>query len=164
MKKIILIINLCLLPLFAEQVKIISDAFEGNEDKGIAIFTGHVKITKEQDELNASKVSVYTDENQSPYRYEAEGDTSFYIHLKDRNTTYTGDAGKIVYLPLKKEYQFYHNVHLYQLGSDRKVFGDEVILNTIDGNAKAIGKEKAPVIMIFNIEEKPDEKEKVKEK
>lgn len=148
--------------LFADQVKIISDAFEANENKGIAIFTGHVKITKAEDELNASKVTVLTDKDQNPYRYEAEGQTSFYINLKDKNATYTGDAEKIVYLPLKKEYQFYGNVHLYQSGSDRKVFGDEVILNTIDGNAKAIGKEKAPVIMIFNVEEKTDKKEKAK--
>ena len=158
MKKLITILNLCLLPLFAEEVKIISDKFEADENKGIAIFTGHVKITKTHDELNASKVTVYADKERNPYRYVAEGDTSFYIDLKDKNATYMGDAGKIVYLPLKKEYQFYHNVHLYQVGSDRKVFGDEVILNAVDGNAKAIGKEKAPVIMIFNVEEKKTEK------
>lgn len=155
-----IILNLCLLPLLAEQVKIISDKFEANENKGIAVFTGHVKITKSNDELNASRVTVFMDKKQNPYRYVAKGNTSFYIDVKEKNTTYTGDAGKIVYLPLKNEYQFYDNVHLYQLGSDRKVFGDEVILNTLDGNAKAIGKEKAPVIMIFNIEEKTDKEEK----
>ena len=143
-------------PLLAEQVKITADAFEGNEKKGITIFSGNVKIKKNRDELNASKVTVFTDKERSPYRYEAEGDVSFYIDLPDNNATYKGDAGKVVYLPLKQEYQFYTNVHLYQLGTNRKVFGDKVMLNAIDGNAKALGKEKTPVIMIFNVKEKDE--------
>jgi len=148
-----------MIPLLAEQVKITADAFEGNEKKGITVFSGNVKIKKENDELNASKVTVFTDKERSPYRYEAEGDVSFYIDLPDNNATYKGDAGKVVYLPLKQEYQFYTNVHLYQLGTNRKVFGDKVMLNAVDGNAKALGKEKTPVIMMFNVKEK-DEKKK----
>ena len=99
-------------------------------------------------------MTVLTNKDRKPYQYEAEGNVSFYIDLKDNNMTYKGDAGKVVYFPLKKEYQFYTDVHLYQLGTNRKVFGDEVKLNAKDGNAKAIGKEKTPVIMIFDIEEK----------
>ena len=117
------------------------------------MFSGNVKITKENDELNASKVTVYTDKDRTPYKYEAEGDVSFYIDLKDNNMTYKGDAQKVIYSPLKKEYKFFTNVHLYQLGTNRKVFGNEVQLNAKDGNAKAIGKDKTPVIMIFNVKE-----------
>lgn len=153
MKKILILLNLLASFVLAEQVKIIADSFEGNEKKGLTVFSGNVKITKENDELNASKVTVYIDNERTPYRYEAEGDVSFYIDLKDNNMTYKGDAQKVVYSPLKKEYQFFNDVHLYQLGTNRKVFGNEVKLNAKDGNAKAIGKEKAPVIMIFNVNE-----------
>jgi len=156
--KILTILSLCALALFAEQVKITADAFDGNEKKGVTTFKGNVKITKGNDELNASKVMVLTDKDRVPYRYEAEGNVSFYIDLTENNTTYKGDAGKVIYFPLKQEYQFYNNVHLYQLGTNRKVFGEEVLLNAKDGNAKALGKEKAPVIMIFNIEDKKEKK------
>lgn len=157
--KILTILSLCVLGLFAEQVKITADSFSGNEKKGITTFQGNVKIVKGNDELNASKVTVLTDKDRSPYEYKAEGSVSFYIDLPDNNTTYKGDAGKVVYLPLKQEYQFFTNVHLYQIGTNRKVFGDKVLLNAKDGNAKALGKDKTPVIMIFNIE---DKKEKTK--
>lgn len=160
MKRLLVILNICILPLLAEQVKITADAFEGNEKKGITTFSGNVKIKKENDELNASIVTVFTDKDRSPYRYEAEGNVSFYIDLPDNNATYKGDAGKVIYLPIKQEYQFFTNVHLYQLGTNRKVFGNEVILNTIDGNAKALGKEKAPVIMIFNVKDKEEKADK----
>lgn len=144
--------------LMAEQVKILADSFDGNEKKGVTIFKGNVKITKGSDELNASKVSVFTDKERTPYRYEAEGKVSFYIDLPENNATYKGDAEKVIYLPQKQEYQFYTNVHLYQIGTDRKVFGEEVLLNALDGNAKAVGKDKAPVMMIFNIDEKDGQK------
>lgn len=154
MKKIILFLGLLGVALVAEQVKIISDSFDGNEQKGISTFVGHVKIKKGVDELNASKVVVYTDKNRQPYKYVAEGDVTFYIDNDENNSTYKGDAGKVIYFPLKSEYQFYVDVHLYQLGTNRKIFGEEVMLNSIDGNAKAVGKTSAPVIMIFNIEDK----------
>ena len=153
MKKILVLLSLLTSFVLAEQVKIIADSFDGNEKKGLTVFSGNVKITKENDELNASKVTVYTDKDRTPYKYEAEGDVSFYIDLKDNNMTYKGDAQKVIYSPLKKEYKFFTNVHLYQLGTNRKVFGNEVQLNAKDGNAKAIGKDKTPVIMIFNVKE-----------
>ncbi len=156
--RILIILSLFIVSVFAEQVKIIADSFDGNEKKGVTIFKGNVRITKGNDELNASKVTVYTDKDRSPYQYEAQGNVSFYIDLKDNNATYKGDAGKVIYYPLKKEYQFYTNVHLYQIGTNRKVFGEEVLLNAKDGNAKAVGKSKAPVIMIFNVEDKKEKK------
>ena len=158
MKKILIIISLCTLPLLAEQVKILADSFDGNEKKGVTTFKGNVKITKGNDELNASRVTVYTDADRNPKKYEAQGNVSFYIDMPENNATYKGDAGKVVYYPVKQEYQFYTDVHLYQLNTDRKIFGEEVILNTVDGNAKALGKKKAPVMMIFNVEDKKKEK------
>jgi len=156
-KKLVVIISIFSLSLCAEQVKILAESFDGNEKKGLTVFTGNVKITKGSDELNASKVTVHTDKNRNPIKYIAEGDVSFYIDLPENNATYKGDANKVVYLPIKQEYQFYTDVHLYQIGTNRKIFGEEVLLNAVDGNAKALGKEKAPVIMIFNIEDKKKE-------
>lgn len=158
MKKILTIMSLCVLSLFAEQVKIVAESFDGNEKKGITVFKGNVVITKGKDVLKASKVTVHTTTERNPYKYEAEGNVSFFIDIPDNNMTYKGDAGKVVYLPLKQEYQFFTNVHLYQIGTNRKIFGEKVILNAKDANARAIGKEKAPVIMIFEIEDKQETK------
>lgn len=156
MKKLLAILSLCVLSLFAEEVKIMADAFEGDEKKGITTFIGNVRITKGGDELNASKVTVLTDKDRNPYQYEAQGNVSFYIDMSENNATYKGDAQRVVYLPLRQEYQFYTNVHLYQLETNRKIFGEEVILNAKDANAKAMGKAKRPVIMIFNIDDKKE--------
>jgi len=151
--KFLIAISLCVIPLLAEQVRIIADSFEGNEKKGVTVFKGNVQIKKGNDELNASVVAVHTDKERKPFKYEAKGNVSFYIDLPDNNATYKGDAGEVVYYPLKKEYMFQKDVHLYQIGTNRKIFGEEVMLNANDGNAKAIGKKKKPVIMYFDIED-----------
>lgn len=143
--------------LIADELKVTADSFDGDEKKGIAIFKGDVKIKKGVDELNASKVTIYTDAQHQPTKMVAEGDVSFWVKT-DNNSTYRGNAQKAVYLPKIKEYQFYKNVHLRQINDKKQIDGDKVILNTISNKATAQGAKKEPVIMIFNIKDKNESK------
>ncbi len=155
--KYLLILTLFLQTLlFSQELKIKADEFRGDQNKGISVFTGHVRIKKVNDELNASKVTVYTDKNNKPTKFVAVGNASFVIKTAE-GANYRGVAQKVVYLPLKKEYHFFGNVHLQQLDDKKEIFGDEVILQAISGKAYAKGVAKEPVIMIFDIK---DEKEK----
>jgi lipopolysaccharide export system protein LptA len=138
--------------LFGEELKIKADSFSADQNSGISIFNGHVRIRKSSDELNASKVTIYTDKKNQPIEFVALGDVSFKITTKEK-AQYEGTANKVIYKPLKKEYYFYHNVVLKQLNEKKEIEGDEVILNTEDGRAYAKGLKKKPVIMIFNIPE-----------
>lgn len=143
--------------LFGNELKVTADSFNGDEKKGIAIFKGDVKIKRGVDELNASKVTIYTDVKHDPTKMIAEGDVSFFV-TTENNSTYIGKAQKTIYLPKIKEYQFYTNVHLRQLNEKKQIDGDKVILNTINGKAVAQGAKKEPVIMIFNIKDKNESK------
>jgi lipopolysaccharide export system protein LptA len=156
MKYLLILIFLLQSVLFSEELKVKADAFSADQNKGISIFTGHVRIKKVNDELNASKVTIYTDKNNQPTKFVALGDASFVIKT-EKGANYRGVAQKVIYLPLKKEYHFFGNVHLKQIDDKKEIFGDEVVLQTIDGKAYAKGVEKEPVIMIFDIK---DEKEK----
>ncbi len=156
MKYLLILTFLLQTALFSQELKIKADEFKGDQNKGISIFTGHVRIKKVNDELNASKVTVYTDKKNKPTKFVAVGDASFKIQT-EQGARYRGVAQKVIYLPLKKEYHFFGNVHLKQLDDKKEIFGDEVILQAIDGKAYAKGIEKEPVIMIFDIK---DEKEK----
>ena len=75
----------------AEELKVVSDNFKGDQQKGVSVFTGHVKITKGFDEMNASKITIYTDKSNKPSKYLAEGDVSFYI-VTEQNEKYRGTA------------------------------------------------------------------------
>lgn len=144
--------------LMSEELKIKANSFNADENSGISIFSGDVNIIKKNDELNASEVTVYVDKEKQPTKFLAIGDVSFVLETKN-GEIYKGKAQKVIYLPNKKEYRFFKDVHLIQLGDTKEIIGEEVVLKTIEGKAYAKGVESEPVIMIFNI---PDSKEKEK--
>lgn len=155
--KYILLLTLFLTSLLiSEELKIKANSFKADENTGISIFSGDVNIIKHNDELNASKVTIYVDKKNQPIKFIAEGGTSFTIETK-QGAIYKGKAGKVIYLPNEKEYHFFKDVHLKQINEKKEIIGDEVVLKTTEGKAYAKGVESEPVIMIFNI---PDDEDK----
>jgi len=154
--KTILLITIFLTTLsFAQELKIKANSFKADEKKGLSTFEGDVKILKGSDELNASKVTIFTDEKNKPTKFIALGSVSFKIKTK-QNARYEGTANRVIYIPKDKEYHFYESVYLKQIDEKKEIRGDEVILNITDGKAYAKGLQKEPVIMIFNIEEEKE--------
>ncbi len=151
-----------LLALCAEELKVVSENFKGDQQKGISVFTGNVKVTKGQDDLNASKVTIYTDAQRKPVKYVAEGDVSFYI-VTELKEIYKGKSQTAVYYPNESEYHFYKKVDLIRIDDFRRVQGDKVVVNTIKGEAVAESTKGEPVIMVFTLEEK-EKKPKAKAK
>jgi lipopolysaccharide export system protein LptA len=154
-KYILLIALLLNLTAFAEELKIKANSFSADEQKGISIFSGDVRVKKHNDELNASEVTIYTDKNNQPTKFVAIGNVSFKIETK-KGAKYEGAANRVIYLPKEKEYHFYENVHLKQVNEKKEIIGDEVTLALDSGKAFAKGAKSEPVIMIFDIK---DEKE-----
>ena len=152
-KKIILFLSIFGMVLFAEELKVVSDNFQGDQQKGVSVFTGNVKLTKGHDELNATKVTIFTDKERKPVKYLAEGDVSFYI-VTEMKEIYRGKSQTAVYLPNESEYQFFKNVDLLRIDDFRRVKGDKVVINTVAGNASATSAKNEPVIMIFTLEDK----------
>lgn len=152
MKKIIYISLLCVLGLYAQELKVLSGNFRADEPKGASVFTGNVIVTKGADEMNASKVTIYTDSNRKPTKMVAEGNVSFYI-VTEQQEKYRGTSQRAIFLPNEKEYQFYTKVDLIRLDDFRRVKGDKVIVNTINGHASADSADNEPVMMIFTIQD-----------
>ncbi len=157
MKNFIVFILLNVIFLSAAELKIISESFEGNEKKGVTIFSGNVKISLESDEMNASVVTVFTDKDHVPYKYIAKGDVSFFISTKS-GARYKGSAQKAIFMPEKSIYEFYKDVRLRQIDEQKLISGDEVVVNIKDGTARAKGAEKEPVVMILHIKDRNESK------
>ncbi|MBD3798623.1 lipopolysaccharide transport periplasmic protein LptA [Sulfuricurvum sp.] len=139
--------------LLAEELKVISDTFKGDQRNGISVFNGNVKVTKGYDELNASKVTIYTDKENKPTKYLAEGDVTFYI-VTEVGEKYKGKAQSAVYLPNESEYQFSKKVDLIRIDDYRRIKGDRIVVNTTQGHALAESANDEPVIMTFTIHDK----------
>lgn len=144
--------------LLSEELKIKANSFKADENTGISVFSGDVIVVKHHDELNASKVTIYVDKEKKPTKFVAIGDVSFAVETKE-GSIYKGQAQRVIYLPNEKEYRFFENVHLVQVGDKKEIIGEEVVLKTTEGKAYAKGVKSEPVIMIFNIPD-ADKKEK----
>jgi lipopolysaccharide export system protein LptA len=152
MKIILFISFLFLFGLYGEELKVLSENFRADQPKGVSIFTGKVVVTKGLDELNASKVTIYTDSNRKPTKMVAEGNVSFYI-VTELNEKYRGKSQRAVYLPNEREYQFYTKVDLIRIDDFRRVKGDKVVVNTIHGHASADSANNEPVMMVFTLQD-----------
>lgn len=152
-KRLTLFATLLTLTLTAQELKVISDNFKGDQPQGVSTFTGNVKVTKGLDELNATKVTIYTDASRKPVKYLAEGSVSFYI-VTEMGEKYRGVSQRAIYLPNESEYQFYQKVDLLRIDDYRRVKGDKVVLNTIQGHASADSAGGEPVMMVFTLEDK----------
>jgi len=142
--------------LISQELKVKANKFSADEKVGISIFEGDVNIIKGNDEINASKVTVFTNKEHQPTKYIALGNVSFKIKTK-KGSRYEGVAGKVIFLPLAKEYHFFKNVYLKQLDQKKEILGDEVVLKITEGKAYAKGVKTEPVIMIFDM---PKDKDK----
>ena len=152
MKYLYLLTFFLLFNVQAEQLKIVAKSFHSDEKKGLTVFSGDVKITKGADKLNASKVTVSTNAKRKPTKYVAQGNVSFFIKTENK-AIYQGTAGKAIFVPAKKEYHFYQNVHIEQLNEKKEIIGEEVIISTVEGKAHAKGGDRKPVVMTFELEE-----------
>ncbi len=160
-KQLILSATLLSLTLTGQELKVLSDNFKGDQPQGVSIFTGNVKVTKGLDELNATKVTIYTDASRKPTKYIAEGDVSFYI-VTDIGEKYRGKAQRAIYFANESEYQFFQKVDLIRLDDYRRIRGDKVIVNEIKGFANADSVDGDPVVMIFTMEDKNTTKKSTK--
>lgn len=158
MKKIFFLTIFLTSALFSQEMQVKAKLFTADQKSGISVFEGDVNIIKGNDELNASKVTIHTDSDQKPTKFIAEGNASFNIQTLE-GAIYKGKAQKVVYLPQKKEYLFFRDVHLRQLNEKKEIIGEEVILKIVEGKAYAKGAAKEPVIMIFDM---PEDKKKSK--
>ncbi|MDZ7818318.1 MAG: lipopolysaccharide transport periplasmic protein LptA [Aliarcobacter sp.] len=151
---------LCSTILFAQTETLVIDAqnFEADDKKGISIFTGDVKIKMGQDKLNANRVDVFftTDKNNAkvPLKYEATGNADFEIVTKDKH--YVGNGDKIIYSPQKEEYTIIGNGFLQEKNDDRKIYGDTIFVNQLNGEAKVKGSQDKPVRFIINVDRGQD--------
>jgi len=154
--KFLFILTLFISLTHSSELIVKANAFKADEKAGTSVFEGNVNIIKENDELNSSKLVIFTNKTHQPTKYIANGNVSFKITTKN-GAKYKGVAQKVIYFPQKKEYRFYKDVYLQQIDEKKEIIGNEVVLSTIDGKAYAKGKQSGPVIMIFNI---PEEGEK----
>ncbi|QOG12985.1 LptA/OstA family protein [Arcobacter sp. FWKO B] len=153
----LVVLSVC---LFADN-KLIIDAnhFEGNDQDGIVIFTGNVKVTKVKDKLNSDRLEVEmvstANNEKTPKKYTATGNVDFLVYANEK--IYVGRGTKVIYEPLNNKYTILGNGYLEEKVDGRQLYGKEIYLDEITGRAEVVGDDKKPVRFIMKLDENQKE-------
>lgn len=149
--------------LFAASERLVIDAnnFEGDDAKGISIFTGNVKVKKAKDRLNSDRLEVYMTKAgqgkaRQPLKYIAIGNADFEVFTNGKH--YKGKGNKVIYDPNKLEYTVIGKGYLNEITEGRELFGEKIFIDQTTGSARVSGTKEKPVRFIINIESKEETK------
>lgn len=148
----IILLMLLAVSLWGEKVQITSDRMKAIDKKKEIHFIGNAKVTQLQDWIHGNEIIIYFDENNETKKYVAKGKVTFELHQKE--ALYKGKADKVTYFPKKSEYILTGKAVIDDLVNKRHVNGDEIVLNTVTGDANVKGNSKKPVKFIFDTEKK----------
>ena len=139
-------------PLFADIVDMKADHFYANNINHEAFFEGHARIKQGKNEINASKVTVFFNDQKKALKYEAHGKVKF--DLTEKGIHYRGVSEKITYAPTNSKYYFSGDVTLIDLTNNRTIKANKVSLDLKTGLADIKGSVKKPVHFRFEIEDR----------
>jgi len=151
--KMILLILLAV-SLWGEKVQITSDRMKAIDKKKEIHFIGNAKVSQLKDWIHGNEIIIYFDDNNETKKYVAKGKVTFELHQKE--ALYKGKADKVTYFPKKSEYILTGKAVIDDLINKRHVNGDEIVLNTLTGDANVRGNRKKPVKFIFDMEKKSE--------
>jgi len=149
-----ILLMLLAVSLWGEKVQITSDRMKAIDKKKEIHFIGNAKVTQLKDWIHGNEIIIYFDENNETKKYVAKGKVTFELHQKD--ALYKGKADKVTYFPKKSEYILTGKAVIDDLINKRHVNGDEIVLNTLTGDANVKGNRKKPVKFIFDMEKKSE--------
>lgn len=142
--------------LFANKLVIDAAKFELNDKEGSTIFSGNVKMKRNNDKIDAQKIEVYTtqadkDGKREMKKFIASGSVYFTLYAEDK--IYEGKGDKVTYNPKDMKYTIIGNGFVEEKVEGTKLYGEIIYLDEQSGEAQIKGSEKKPVRFIMDLKE-----------
>ena len=134
--------------------------FESIEQKNILIFTGDVKMTKNDDILLGQKLVINTQPSpedpskQIPKDYKATGDVSFVLYTVDSILKGKGDV--VFYYPNEQKYIIIGNGFLEDTKEGKKINAEKIYIDELTGRTKIDGGKNKPIKFRLRLNDKKD--------
>jgi len=150
MKKIsILLCVLGFTVLFAEKLEITADKFVAKDADRAVRFLGNAQIIQGQTKINAARIIVYFNEDNSTQKYSAEGGVHF--HIRRSKTDYQGSCSSMSYFPPKKVYILKGNIRVRDRKNRRDMTAEKAEIHSKTGAFSISGGKKAAAKLTFDM-------------
>lgn len=136
----------------ATQIEVKALNFYSDENKGESVLSGKVLVKRGDDVLSSEKLIIFTDKNRKPIRYEATQEPKFEIMLKGK--TYKGSGDKFIYNVADDSYVIDGNAFIHEIQSNKKLYGDMIIIDRKSGVYSVKSKDKNPARFVFDLGQK----------
>jgi len=146
------ILLLAVMPILGSNLEITSKDFFYKDGDSKATFSGNVIAKEQKNLITSDKLLVYLDNQSEANKYEAIGNV--YFEIVNTKKDINGTCNTLTYLPKEDKYILVGKVVINDRKTNRKVFGDEVIVDNKKGTSYANSKSKKPVKFIFKVKSK----------
>jgi lipopolysaccharide export system protein LptA len=142
-------IMLLALPIFGSNLEITSKDFFYKDGDNKATFSGNAVAKEQKNLIKSDKIVVFLDNNSEAEKYKAIGNV--YFELVNSKKDINGTCDTLTYLPKPDKYILQGKVVINDRKTNRKVFGDEIIIDNKKGTSYANSKSNKPVKFIFKV-------------
>lgn len=150
MKKIsILLFMIGLSVLYAEKLEITADKFIAKDADKAVRFLGNAQIIQGKTKVNAARIIVYFNEDNSTQKYSALGGVRF--HIKKSAANYQGSCSEMLYFPKKKMYILKGNVKVKDRQNQRDITASKVEIHSKTGAFSIEGSKKTAAKLTFEM-------------
>lgn len=143
-----------MLMLQAANVEVVAEKFFADENEQLSVFTGNVVVTKEADKLVADKLVILFNDQREPLEYKASGNAEVDMIMQDKK--YFAKADTMIYEPEKNQYTLIKDAFLHEIATDKKVYGDRIVVNQNTGRYEVDSDGKEPVKFIFQVKDEQE--------
>ncbi|MDR3178052.1 MAG: lipopolysaccharide transport periplasmic protein LptA [Campylobacteraceae bacterium] len=151
MKKGLIAVLFLALFIKAEEIKIDAKKSYADEANKFIEFTGNVTVVKGEDKLSADNITLYLDEKGRPLKYVASGGVFVKVLLNQKFYNAKGDV--LTYETQNQKYTLKGNAFLSEVDTNRKIYGDIIEANQMNGTYSVEGRDLEPAKFIFQIED-----------
>lgn len=141
----------CFTVLMADRIEVKALNFYADENAGKSVLSGDVVVKRDRDILSSDELVIFMDKSRKPIRYEAQKNAKFSISL--RGKSYKGSGDKFIYNVNKDIYEIAGNAFIHELESDKKLYGDRIIVDRKANIYRVQSKDNKPARFIFELEE-----------
>ena len=134
----------------ADRIEVKALNFYADENAGKSVLSGDVVVKRDKDILSSDELVIFMDKSRKPTRYEAKKNAQFNISLKGKN--YKGSGDKFIYIVDKDIYEIMGNAFIHELESDKKLYGDRIIVDRKANVYRVESRDNKPARFIFELE------------
>jgi len=135
--------------LLSQKLEVKADKFTAKNSEKKINFSGHAHVSQGSTRIDANRIIIHFNDDNSTKSYEAVGNVRF--RLQKKSIFYEGRCKTLKYIPKENIFLLIGSIKLYDKKRNRNITGENIKINSKNGTFVIKGKKSKQAKLIFNI-------------